>query len=403
MNNDLQLLAMMVQTAGRGRDTVLAHITPKEALLLKLMGGRGSVNPQTGLMEFEDDDDDFGSDRNQQERSDLERDLQASERTASDEEDARFGADLTAAGGGLGALDGPDGVPEERSFFGKILDFLGLGSIEDFIQTAVSVAAGLVLGPVAGALTKSVIGANLAGRIVGAAVTGGLSRAAGNLALQTAEEYGLVDESPKTIAARELGVGGALFRGTVGGGIGGALGGAFGPDLAGSMASGGLGRFATETAIGVAPESIGGRGLSFGDAVSRGVPEGFGGAFGAGLTDLLGGGFAGRQASSSVMREINRVAGDSTSRGISGVVGRDEASGGEVSQPRTATITDTGSQRQPSNVRLSPATLSALSIRPDIGGRGVTIFGSGDNKGGRRSPWNSRSLRVKDNLGVTDE
>jgi hypothetical protein len=103
------------------------------------------------------------------------------------------------------------------------------------------------------------------------------------------------------------------------------------------------------------------------------------------------------------MREINRLAGDVASRGISGVVGRDEASGGEVSQPRTATITDTGSQRQPSNVRLSPATLSALSIRPDIGGRGVTIFGGGDSKGGRRSPWNSRSLRVKDNLGVTDE
>jgi hypothetical protein len=410
MNNDLQLLAMMVQTAGRGRDTVLAHITPKEALLLKLMGGRGSVNPQTGLLEFADDDDDFGSDRNQQERSDLERDLQASERTASDEEDAAFGADLTAAGGGLGALDGPEGVdygvafgPEEQSFIGKILDFLGLGSIEDFIQTAVSVAAGLAFGPAVGALTKSAIGANLAGRVVGAAVTGGLSRAAGNLALQAAEEAGLVDESPKTIAARELGVGGAGFRGAVGGGIGGALGGAFGPDLAGSIARGGLGRFATETAIGAAPESIGGRGLSFGDAVSRGVPEGVSGAFGAALTEALGGGFAGRQASSSVMREINRVAGDAASRGISGVVGRDEASGGEVSQPRTATITDTGSQRQPSNVRLSPATLSALSIRPDIGGRGVTIFGGGDSEGGRRSPWNSRSLRVKDNLGVTDE
>ena len=410
MNNDLQLLALLVQTAGRGRDTVLAHITPEEALLLKLLGGRGSVNPQTGLLEFEDGDDDFGSDRNQQERSDLERDLQASERTASDEEDAAFGADLTAAGGGLGALDGPDGVdygevfgPEEQSFIGKILDFLGLGSIEDFIQTAVSVAAGLVLGPVAGALTKSVIGANLAGRVVGAAVTGGLSRAAGNLALQTAEEYGLVDESPQTIAARELGVLGAGFRGFAGGGIGGALGGAFGPDLAGSIARGGLGRFATETAIGAAPESIGGRGLSFGDAVSRAVPEGVSGAFGAALTEALGGGLAGRQASSSVMREINRVAGDISSRGISGVVGRDEASGGELSQPRTATITDTGSQRQSSNVRLSPATLSALSIRPDIGGRGVTIFGSGDDKGPRRSPWNSRSLRVKDNLGVTDE
>jgi len=414
MNNDLQLLAMMVQTAGRGRDTVLAHITPKEALLLKLMGGRGSVNPQTGLMEFEDGDgDNAASDRaNDRDRADAAEGREMSDRaaeaagddrTAADEEDAAFGSALTEAGGGLGALDGLDAAPEERSLIGRILDFLGLGTIEDAIQTAVSIAAGLAFGPAVGALAKGAIGANLAGRVVGAAVTGALSRAAGNLALQAAEGVGLVDESQKTIAARELGVGGAFSRGAVGGGIGGALGGAFGPGLAGSMASGGLGRFATETAIGVAPESIGGRGLSFGEAVSRGVPEGISGAFGTALTEALGGGFAGRQASSSVMREINRVAGDAASRGISGVVGRDETSGGEVSQPRTATITDTGSQRQSSNVRLSPATLSALSIRPDIGGRGVTIFGGGDSKGGRRSPWNSRSLRVKDNLGVTDE
>ena len=414
MNNDLQLLAMMVQTAGRGRDTVLAHITPKEAAFLKLMGGSGTVNPQTGLMEFEDGDgndaaNDRANDRDRadaaegKEMSDRAAEAAANDRTASDEEDAAFGAALTEAGGGLGALDGLDAAPEERSFIGKILDFLGLGTIEDAIQTAVSIAAGLAFGPAIGALTKSVIGASVVGRVVGAAVTGAVSRAAGNLALQGAEEYGLVDESPQTIAARELGVLGAGFRGFAGGGIGGALGGAFGPDLAGSIARGGLGRFATETAIGAAPKSIGGRGLSFGDAVSGAVPEGVSGAFGAALTEALGGGLAGKQASSSVMREINRVAGDISSRGISGVVGRDEASGGEVSQPRTATITDTGSQRQSSNVRLSPATLSALSIRPDIGGRGVTIFGSGDDKGPRRSPWNSRSLRVKDNLGVTDE
>jgi hypothetical protein len=49
-------LAEMLRSKGRGRDTVLAHITPKEAALLKSRGGRGSRNPHTGLPEFEDGD-----------------------------------------------------------------------------------------------------------------------------------------------------------------------------------------------------------------------------------------------------------------------------------------------------------------------------------------------------------
>ena len=57
---DLRQLAKKVRAAGRGRDTVLAHITPAEAKLLKARGGRGSVNPKTGLPEFEDDFYDFG-------------------------------------------------------------------------------------------------------------------------------------------------------------------------------------------------------------------------------------------------------------------------------------------------------------------------------------------------------
>jgi hypothetical protein len=44
----------LLRSKGRGKDTVLAHITPKEAALLKKRGGRGSRNPDTGLLEFED-------------------------------------------------------------------------------------------------------------------------------------------------------------------------------------------------------------------------------------------------------------------------------------------------------------------------------------------------------------
>jgi hypothetical protein len=58
---DFRQLAKKVRAQGRGRDTVLAHITPAEAKLLKARGGRGSINPKTGLPEFEDDFD-FGGD-----------------------------------------------------------------------------------------------------------------------------------------------------------------------------------------------------------------------------------------------------------------------------------------------------------------------------------------------------
>ena len=56
LGTDLASLAQVLRSKGRGRDTVLAHITPKEAALLKRRGGRGSINPDTGLPEFGDDD-----------------------------------------------------------------------------------------------------------------------------------------------------------------------------------------------------------------------------------------------------------------------------------------------------------------------------------------------------------
>jgi hypothetical protein len=56
---DISALAELLQGYGRGKDTVLAHITPKEAALLKSRGGRGSRNPQTGLLEFGEGDEGF--------------------------------------------------------------------------------------------------------------------------------------------------------------------------------------------------------------------------------------------------------------------------------------------------------------------------------------------------------
>jgi len=48
----LQAYAEEVRKAGRYGDTMLAHITPREAGILKLLGGSGNINPNTGIMEF---------------------------------------------------------------------------------------------------------------------------------------------------------------------------------------------------------------------------------------------------------------------------------------------------------------------------------------------------------------
>ena len=44
--------ARQVAGKGRGQDTMLAHITPREAAILRSHGGMGTINPQTGLPEY---------------------------------------------------------------------------------------------------------------------------------------------------------------------------------------------------------------------------------------------------------------------------------------------------------------------------------------------------------------
>jgi len=57
---DLPAAAELIRQKGRGRDTILAHITPREAAMLKKMGGSGTINPDTGLPEFQEGFD-YGS------------------------------------------------------------------------------------------------------------------------------------------------------------------------------------------------------------------------------------------------------------------------------------------------------------------------------------------------------
>jgi hypothetical protein len=56
----LKKSAQKVRDQGRRGDTMLAHINPLEAAMLKRMGGSGTINPKTGLPEFGFWDSTFG-------------------------------------------------------------------------------------------------------------------------------------------------------------------------------------------------------------------------------------------------------------------------------------------------------------------------------------------------------
>ncbi len=49
---DVKKISKEIAAMGRGGDTMLAHITPEEARMLRKQGGSGTVNPKTGLQEF---------------------------------------------------------------------------------------------------------------------------------------------------------------------------------------------------------------------------------------------------------------------------------------------------------------------------------------------------------------
>jgi len=56
MGGDLRKIARLLQDKGRNGDTILAHINPREAALLREQGGAGTLNPETGLPEFYDEE-----------------------------------------------------------------------------------------------------------------------------------------------------------------------------------------------------------------------------------------------------------------------------------------------------------------------------------------------------------
>jgi len=52
MQGHIREMAALLQSMGRGGDTILAHINPQEAMLLDAVTDGGSINPVTGMPEF---------------------------------------------------------------------------------------------------------------------------------------------------------------------------------------------------------------------------------------------------------------------------------------------------------------------------------------------------------------
>lgn len=52
MSHGIKSLANNLAQYGRDGDTMLAHINPEEAGILKALGGSGTINPVTGLPEY---------------------------------------------------------------------------------------------------------------------------------------------------------------------------------------------------------------------------------------------------------------------------------------------------------------------------------------------------------------
>ena len=55
----MNILYSLLAAQGRNGDTELAHVTPEEQALLKSRGGAGTINPKTGLKEFNPEQGDY--------------------------------------------------------------------------------------------------------------------------------------------------------------------------------------------------------------------------------------------------------------------------------------------------------------------------------------------------------
>jgi hypothetical protein len=206
---------------GQGTDSLIAHISPREALILKQLGGSGSINPRTGLLSFEDgdggdsdggDSDGGDSDSSSSDGSDSgvdggsqsgmggpggdESSGTGSAGTGQSSTSGAFGSnDVGDPGGGIGSAGTGDAFgigsqeaqdtmtsPEAGVFSGIMDDYTSketLSNIPGMLLQDVAPTLGAILGAISPMPFGSIIGYNIG---------------------KAARDYGFSEPSPETVA-----------------------------------------------------------------------------------------------------------------------------------------------------------------------------------------------------------
>jgi hypothetical protein len=259
---NLKTSAKQLASYGRNGDTLLAHINPQEAQLLSLLGGSGTINPDTGLPEFF-----FKAVTNFISKA--------------------IGTD-GSGGGLLGRIAKIDPGPA----IGKALADIdpgpaigsGLAEVDKFVNreipggwitvgaaaaTAGAAAGGAFGGGVAAGSAGTAAGGAAGGAAAGTGLTGGLGGSAGILGGTTASGLagaGTAAGIASTQAAAGLGLSGGSALASGLGATGAGLSGVGGLSAA-SPAAGGIGGAGAGLSAQLAPGTILGTGLPGGGAI----------------------------------------------------------------------------------------------------------------------------------------
>jgi hypothetical protein len=163
-----------LRSKGRGGDTILAHINPREAEILKRMGGAGTINPHTGLPEFLNISDEGGT--------------------------------VVATGGVLPPSMLPPGYVPRSSVGGGFFGGLTVAGFADVAPIWIAAAVPIVGAQIGAALVE-------AGYLTGAAQASAAATASGATAAQAAAAGAAATQTATTIGTALASTGAQISQG----------------------------------------------------------------------------------------------------------------------------------------------------------------------------------------------
>jgi hypothetical protein len=211
---------------GRRGDTIVAHISQREAAILKMLGGASTINPKTGMLEF------YGGDGD-------------SDNGGSDPGGVGGGSDAgTGQGGDTGTEGGPNSGVNDSGIQG---DIGGIPSNDNVAEGFSTVMGAKIGDPTAG------LGEQAAYSQQGLAINESLSnRDPGSLSAiydNFVDEMSIQMNTPTSALSMFGNFAARAARSKIGGFVGGAIGSAFGPigsvvgGLAGAITAGRMSGF----------------------------------------------------------------------------------------------------------------------------------------------------------------